>query len=92
MWTHYIRIPGPSKQVIINGSQMASRKFHPVSRVKSYCLKSWRYYKHTHTCTHTYMHKHESQHHSSLAAYVKDLSKVQRHKVQKSEMSAMLIQ
>lgn len=47
-----IRIPGPSKQVIINKSQMASRKFHPVSRIKNYCLKSWRYYKHTYTNTH----------------------------------------
>lgn len=46
----------------------------------------------THTQTHTYTHKPESQHLSSLAAYVKDLSKVQRNKGQKSEVSAMLIQ
>lgn len=30
----------------------------------------------THTQTHTYTHKPESQHLSSLAAYVKDLSKM----------------
>ena len=47
---------------------------------------------HTHTQTHTYTHKHESQHLSSLAAYVKDLSKAERNKGQKSETSAMLIQ